>query len=107
MGAGSGVGTTWSPGSDWSAAVVYSPCRAWSASGGSETQQHQATSGRLANGASMLTSPPDDGRMRHWLSAQTKSLGPRLATITTRGLTPAAACHLARRSSVRVGFHPG
>src|SRR3954470_6600342 len=60
-----------------------------SAAGGSETQQNQATSGWRAIGGSMLTSPPVAVRVTHVRCRQTKSLGPRLETMTIRGpITP-------------------
>src|SRR5579875_1071054 len=69
----------------WSAAVVNSPEREASASGGSDTQQNQATSGWRASGVSMLTRPPAAGRATQRPLRQMKSLGPRLAMIATRG----------------------
>src|SRR6516165_2799223 len=66
----------------WSAAVVNRPLRASVASGGSETQQNQPTLERRASGVNMLTSPPVAVRVTQAPSCQTKSLGPRLATMT-------------------------
>src|ERR1039457_3280256 len=60
------------------AAVVYKEARASLASGGSDTQQNQATSGRRASGSIMLTRPPDAGLGTHRSCCQTKSFGPRL-----------------------------
>src|SRR2546421_480483 len=62
--------------------VVLDQKRPGSASGGSETQQNHATLARLASGVSMLTRPPVAVRVTHAPSSQTKSLGPRLATMT-------------------------
>src|ERR1700738_4807486 len=77
-----GTGTTWSRGSVWSVAVVNKPWRACWASGGSDTQQNHATLERRASGVSMLTSPPVAVRVIQAPSSQTKSFGPRLATMT-------------------------
>src|SRR6059058_151926 len=89
MSAGSGTGTTCRREAVWSAAVVNRPWRARWASGGSETQQNQTVLGWRASGVSMLTSPPDAVRVTQRPCLQTKSRGPRLATMTMPGSAPA------------------
>src|SRR5919198_80415 len=89
MSAGSGTGTTCRREAVWSAAVVNRPWRARWASGGSETQQNQTVLGWRASGVSMLTRPPDAVRVTQRPFLQTKSRGPRLATMTMPGSSPA------------------
>ena len=75
-----------------------------SAAGGSETQQNHATSGWRAMGVSMLTSPPAAVLVTQVRFRQTKSLGPRLETMTMRG--PIAALPPRRLTSALVSSVP-